>query len=128
LYGAEVGHFVKQITNASKVLICGVGKGWRRKAGPINSVRNEEVLCRIKEERNIVSTIKRRKTSILSRNCLVELVIEEMIKERGEGGGEESSYCKLFFCLTLGFLHGVQGEFTEDVSETAVTPIFTGHE
>ena len=35
LYGAEVGHFVKQITNASKVLICGAGEGWRRKAGPI---------------------------------------------------------------------------------------------
>jgi hypothetical protein len=30
--------------------------------------------------------------------------------------------------LVLGSLHGVQGEFTDDVSETAVGPIFTGHE
>ena len=28
----------------------------------------------------------------------------------------------------MGFLHGVRGEFTDDVSETAVGPIFTGHE
>jgi hypothetical protein len=27
--------------------------------------------------------------------------------------------------LVLRFLHGVRGEFTEDVSETAVGPIFT---
>jgi hypothetical protein len=30
--------------------------------------------------------------------------------------------------LVLGFLHGVRGEFTEDVSKTAVSPILTGHE
>ena len=52
-----------------------------------NSVRNEEVLCRIKEERNILCTIKRRKASILSRNCLLEPLIEETIEERGRGGG-----------------------------------------
>jgi hypothetical protein len=28
----------------------------------------------------------------------------------------------------LGFLHGVEGKFTGDVSETGVGPIFTGHE
>jgi hypothetical protein len=27
-----------------------------------------------------------------------------------------------------GFLHGVRGEFTDEVSETAVGPIFTGRE
>lgn len=33
------------------------------------------------------------------------------------------------FCfLALGFLHGVQGEFTDDVLEIAVVPTFTGHE
>ena len=30
--------------------------------------------------------------------------------------------------LVLGFLYGVRGEFSDDVSETAVDPIFTGHE
>jgi hypothetical protein len=30
--------------------------------------------------------------------------------------------------LILGFLQGVRGEFTDDVSETVVGPIFTGHE
>jgi hypothetical protein len=40
-----------------------------------NRVRNEEVLHRIKEERNILQTIKRRKANwighILRRNCLL---------------------------------------------------------
>jgi hypothetical protein len=27
-----------------------------------------------------------------------------------------------------GFLHGVRGEFTDDVSENAVSSVFTGHE
>jgi hypothetical protein len=43
-------------------------------------VRNEEVLDRVKEERNIVHTIKRRKANwnghILRRNCLLKHVIE----------------------------------------------------
>ena len=30
--------------------------------------------------------------------------------------------------LVLGILHGVRGEFVDDVSEAAVSPIFTGHE
>lgn len=29
--------------------------------------------------------------------------------------------------LVLGFLNGVQGEFTDSVLETTVGPIFTGH-
>ena len=29
--------------------------------------------------------------------------------------------------MVLGFLHGVRDKFTDDVSETAVGPIFTGH-
>ena len=47
-------------------------------------------------------------------------------------------YCisnKHFYCLNvafllylaLGFLQGVRSEFTDDISETAVGPIFTGH-
>jgi hypothetical protein len=46
---------------------------------------NEEVLHRVKEERNIVRTIKRRNANwighILSRNCLLKHVIEG----KGEG-------------------------------------------
>ena len=32
------------------------------------------------------------------------------------------------YFLVLGLLHGVRGEFADDVSKTAVGPIFTGHE
>jgi hypothetical protein len=57
-------------------------------------VRNEEVLHRVEEERNIVHTIKRRKANwighILRRNCLLKHVIEgrlegriEMMRRRG---------------------------------------------
>jgi hypothetical protein len=51
-------------------------------------VRNEKVLHRVKEERNIVHTIKRRKANwighILRRNCLPKHVIQGKI----EGGIE----------------------------------------
>ena len=30
--------------------------------------------------------------------------------------------------LVFRFLHGVRDEFTDDISETAVSPIFIGHE
>jgi hypothetical protein len=47
-------------------------------------VRNEEVLHRVKEERNIVHTIKRRNANwighILRRNYLLEHVVEGKIK------------------------------------------------
>jgi hypothetical protein len=51
---------------------------WRRmeKISWTDRVRNEEVLHRVKEERNIVHTIKRRKANwnghILRRNCLLK--------------------------------------------------------
>jgi hypothetical protein len=49
-------------------------------------VRNEEVLHRVKEERNIVHTIKRRKANgighILRRNCLLKHVIEGKLEGR----------------------------------------------
>ena len=48
-------------------------------------MRNEKVLHRVKEERNIMQTVKRRKANlighILSRNCLLKHIIE------GEVGG-----------------------------------------
>jgi hypothetical protein len=57
-------------------------------------VRNEEVLHRVKEERNILHTVKRRKANwvghILRRNCLLKRVIEGkiegMIKVKGRQG------------------------------------------
>jgi hypothetical protein len=49
-------------------------------------VRNEEVLQRIKDERNILQTIKTRKVNwighILRRNCLIKHVIEGEIDAR----------------------------------------------
>jgi hypothetical protein len=61
---------------------------WRRmeKSSWTHRVRNEEVLHRVKEERNIVHTIKIRKANwighILRRNCLLKHVIKENIEER----------------------------------------------
>jgi hypothetical protein len=53
-----------------------------------DSVRNEEVLHRLKEQRNIVQTIKRRKANwidhILCRNCLLKHVIEGKLEGRIE--------------------------------------------
>jgi hypothetical protein len=47
-------------------------------------VRNEEILHRVKEERNILHKIKRRKANwighILRRNCLLKHVIEGKIE------------------------------------------------
>jgi hypothetical protein len=49
-------------------------------------VRNEEVLHRVKEERNIVHKIERRKANwigqILRRNCLLKHVIEGKLEGR----------------------------------------------
>jgi hypothetical protein len=51
-------------------------------------VRNEEVLHRVKEERNILHTIKRRKANwivhILRRKCLLKHVIEGKLEGRIE--------------------------------------------
>ena len=47
-------------------------------------VRNEEVLLRVKEQRDILHEISKRKANwfghILRRNCLLQWVIEEKIK------------------------------------------------
>jgi hypothetical protein len=55
-------------------------------------VTNEEVLHRVKEERNIVHTIMRRKANwighILRRNCLLKHVIEGKLEGRIEMTGE----------------------------------------
>jgi len=59
---------------------------WRRmeKISWTDHVRNEEVLLRIKEQRNILYEIRRRKANwighILRRNCLLQRVTEGKIK------------------------------------------------
>jgi len=49
-----------------------------------NHVRNKEVLLRVKEQRNILHEIRKRKANwighILRRNCLLQWVIEGRIK------------------------------------------------
>jgi hypothetical protein len=61
-------------------------------------VRNEEVLHRVKEERNILHTIKRRKAKrighILRRNCLLKHVIEGKLEGRIEISGRRERRCK----------------------------------
>jgi hypothetical protein len=55
-------------------------------------VRNEEVLHRVNEERNILHTIKRRKANwighILRRNCLLKHVIEGKLEGKDRNGGK----------------------------------------
>jgi hypothetical protein len=59
---------------------------WRRmeKISWTDQVRNEEVLLRVKEQRNILHEIRKRKANwighILRRNCLLQWVIEGKIK------------------------------------------------
>jgi hypothetical protein len=54
---------------------------WRRmeKISWIDQVRNEEVLLRVSEQRNILHEIRKRK-AILRRNCLLKQVIKGKIK------------------------------------------------
>jgi len=60
---------------------------WRRmeKISWTDHLRNEEVLFIVKEQRNILHEISKRKANwighILHRNCLLQQVIEEKIKE-----------------------------------------------
>jgi hypothetical protein len=88
---------------------------WRRleKISWTDRVRNEEVLHRVKEERNVLHTIKRRKANwighIWRRNCLLKQVIEGKLEVRIEVTGrrgrrrrqllddlkEKRRYCKL---------------------------------
>jgi hypothetical protein len=66
-------------------LKCGAGEGWR-KIRRTDRVRNEEILDRVKEDRNILCTAKRKKANwighILCRNCLLKHVTEGKIEGR----------------------------------------------
>jgi hypothetical protein len=61
---------------------------WRRmeKVSWTDHVRNEEVLLRVKLERNILHEIRKRKANwighILRRNCLLRQVMEGKIKKK----------------------------------------------
>jgi hypothetical protein len=61
-------------------------------------VKNEEVLCRVQEERNILHTIKRRKADwichILLRTCLLKYVIEGKRERRTEVSGSRGRSSK----------------------------------
>ena len=83
LYGAETWtrRAVEQKHLESFEMWC-----WRRieKISWTDHVRNEEVLLRVKEQRNILHEISKRKANwighILRRNCLLQRVFEEKIK------------------------------------------------
>ena len=63
------------------------------KVSSTDHVRNEEVLLRVKEQRNILHEIRKRKTNwighILRRNCLLQGVIEGKIKRGIEVTGRQ---------------------------------------
>ena len=73
---------------------------WRRmeKISWTDHVRNEEVLLRIKEQKNILHKISKRKAKwighILRRNCLLKRVIEGKIKDGIEVTGRRGRRCK----------------------------------
>ena len=83
LYRAETGTLraVDQKQLESFEMWC-----WRRmeKISSTDRVRNEEVLLTVKEQRNILQEIRKRKANwigqILRRNCLLQRVIEGKIK------------------------------------------------
>jgi hypothetical protein len=83
LYGAESWKLraVEQKHLESFEMWC-----WRRmeKIGWTDHLRNEEILFRVKEEKNILHEISKRKANwighILRRNCLLLLVIQGKIK------------------------------------------------
>jgi hypothetical protein len=64
-------------------LKCGAGGGWK-KVSCTDHVRNEEVLLRVKEQRNILHEVRKRKVNwighILRRNCILQRVTEGKIK------------------------------------------------
>jgi len=83
LFGAETGTFraVDEKHLESFEMWC-----WRRmeKISWTDRVRNEDVLLRVKEQRNTLHEISKQKTNwighILRRNCLLQHVIEGKIK------------------------------------------------
>ena len=56
----KLGCFGQQISNTWKVLKCGAGEG---KISWTDHVRNEEVLLRVNEQRNILHEIRKQKAN-----------------------------------------------------------------
>jgi len=79
---------------------------WRRleKISWADGVRNEEILLRIKEQRNILQTQKTRKANwighIRRRNCLLKHVIEGKVEGRVEVTGRREVRRKQLLRLT----------------------------
>jgi hypothetical protein len=97
LYGAETWTLRKE---DSKCLEGFEMWCWRRieKTVWTDRVRNEDVLHIIKEERNMLHTIKRRKANwigyILRGNCLLKHMIEGKLEERIEMTGRRGRRVK----------------------------------
>jgi len=79
----DFGKWIRSDVQSSEMWCC-------RRMGKISwtdRVRNEEVLLRVEEERNIVHTIKRMKANwighVLRRNCLLKHVTEGKIEGTG---------------------------------------------
>jgi hypothetical protein len=97
LYGAETWALRKadQMYLESFEVWC-----WRRMEtiSWTDHVKNADILCRAKEERNILHTIKRRKANWighnLCRNCLLKHVTEGKIDERIEMTGRRGRRCQ----------------------------------
>jgi hypothetical protein len=76
----KLGHLKNQSKLESFEMWC-----WRRKEkiGWTVHVKNEEVLCRVKEERNILHTVQRRMANwighILHRSCLLKHSVKGQI-------------------------------------------------
>jgi hypothetical protein len=72
---------------------------WRRmEISSTDHVRNEEVLLRVREQRNVLHEISKRKANlighILRRNCLLRQVIEGKIKGGIEVKGRRGRRCR----------------------------------
>ena len=73
---------------------------WKRmeKISWTDHVRNEDVLLRVKEQRNIIHEIRKRKANwidhILRRNCLLQRVTEGKIQGGIEVTGRQGRRCK----------------------------------
>jgi hypothetical protein len=68
-------------------------------------VRNEDVLLRVKEQRNILHELRKRKANwighILRRNCLLQRVIEGKIQGGIEVTSDRSNVTFTFPCINL---------------------------
>jgi hypothetical protein len=85
---SKFGHFGKKIKNSLKVLICGAVLEMAKNSSWTERVKNVQVLRRVKEECNILRTMKRTKANwighILRRNCLLEHAIVGKVKGKTE--------------------------------------------